>query len=115
MQFSQFTDVAQTSTVPYFRQMILLCRIDWLRTSLLEVYVTAAGAGHESLLQSSREALFDYCDSLRMEELLVFCESLLQILSENLKLDRVAIPSVEVLAFLFDVGILQVLESSAFQ
>ena len=76
--------------------------------------MTAAGAGHESLLQPSREALVEYCDLLRVEDLQVFCESLLQVLSQNLKLDRIAVPSMEVFAFLLDFGILQMLQFSTF-
>ncbi len=89
---------------------------DWLRLSLLEGYVTSAGVGSESLLCASRLALVDYVGGVSQDHrILNLCNDLTELLRRSLASDRLAIPVLEVLGFLFDAGIFQQLEDVSFE
>jgi hypothetical protein len=80
---------------------------DW-QQELMEGYVTSADTGAEDLVRASRAALAQFCEAGNTE--LVY-RTLILILSRNLSSvnnnDRVIVPCLEVISFLFDARILQ--------
>ena len=103
-----FTDTSQISSYSYFRQLLSLMSESWLRIPLLEGYVTSAGAGSESLLRTSRLALVDYLECVSHDgRAIELCNDLTELLGHYLSNDRMAIPILEVLSFLFDTGAFQ--------
>lgn len=111
---SQFLDASDTSREVYFRQLLSLCSLDWVKMRLLEGYLTSAGAGSESLLRSSRAALVHYAEDLEVHELVLFCKCLTSIIRESISNDRLLVPALDTLGFLFDAGIMQCLQSEDF-
>lgn len=73
---------------------------------LLAGYVTSADTGNEDLVIASRAALTDYCNASQ-EGLNRICASLLRNLKFRQSQDRVVVPTLEIIAFLFSVGIYQ--------
>ena len=111
-------DIFQTSTVEYFLQLLSLCSHhltqNWVRKPLLEGYVTSAGAGSESLLGASRAAFTSYTEPLDLATLAIFCTYLIDIIRENISNDRLVVPTLEFVAFLFEAGVLQRLRDQDF-
>lgn len=102
-----------------------------LRPALMEAtlagYTISAGMGSETVVQNAREALINYVDHLSnanesIQEpsddngasLLDIATCLVKILKDNITNDRVLIPLLELIAFLFDMGIMQRLETTTF-
>lgn len=79
--------------------------VKWFR-DILEGYVTSADAGSEDLIRASRAALTEFCES-GSDNLQKVCSTLLLVAKRNLKNDRVLVPTLEVVAFLFDVQVMQ--------
>lgn len=73
---------------------------------LLAGYVTSADTGNEELVIASRAALTAYCDA-DQSGLESVCTALLQNLRLRQGQDRVVVPTLEIIAFLFSVGIYQ--------
>ena len=99
--------MSETSTEPYFLQLLSLCSLPWVVMPLLEGYLTSAGAGSESLLRSSGAALVQYTEGLSADSLVVFCECLTSIIQEHINNDRLLVPALNTLGFLFDAGVMQ--------
>lgn len=78
---------------------------------LLAGYVTSADTGNEDLVIASRAALTEYCHTTGggggAAGLDRVCASLLRNLKARQGLDRVVVPTLEMIAFLFSVGIYQ--------
>ncbi|KAI9675943.1 MAG: hypothetical protein M1829_003181 [Trizodia sp. TS-e1964] len=118
----EFNDVSHTASYSYFRQLLsLLSSPDgWIREPLLEGYVTSAGAGSESVVNASRLALIDFLDPISVESnssaftLTILYDIFLSILRGNIANDRVAVPLLEVLSFLFDTRVGYRLENTLF-
>ncbi|KAF6229417.1 hypothetical protein HO133_007533 [Letharia lupina] len=112
------SDISQTSTSEYFLQLLSLCSHHltqgWIRKPLLEGYVTSGGAGSESLLGASRAAFVFYTESSDLATLTVLCTYLTDIIRENIFNDRLAMPTLEFVAFLFEAGVLQRLRDRDF-
>ncbi|KAL2040021.1 hypothetical protein N7G274_007424 [Stereocaulon virgatum] len=106
--------IAQTSTTEYFRQMISFCDHGWIRAPLLEGFVTSAGAGSESVLQASRTAFVAYSDTCPAIALSMYCTTIVDIVHENYSNDRLLLPAMDFLGFLFDVGVLHRLATEMF-
>lgn len=73
---------------------------------LLAGFVTSADAGNEDLVIASRAALADFC-SASDGNLGLVCNGLLQNLKTRQGQDRVLVPTLEIIAFLFHVGLFQ--------
>ena len=73
---------------------------------LLNGYVTSAGSGSESILNASREAFVAYTIDCSPSELAIYCTNIVDIMQDNLSNDRLVVPTVEFLGFLFDAGVL---------
>lgn len=95
----------------------------WLKVAVLEGYVSSAGMGSESVVQNSRMALVDAIDQLPVTlseanesgcSLLDIMDQLLELLKINISTERILIPILEVIAFLFDTQILQRLIGTSF-
>lgn len=111
-------DISQTSAIDYFLQLLSLCphqlTQDWVRKPLLGGYVTSGGAGSESLLGASRAAFVMFAESLNLAALSVLCTFLTDLIQENISNDRLAVPTLEFVAFLFEAGVLQRLREQDF-
>lgn len=86
--------------------MMSFCREEWTRAPLLKGYVTSAGSGSESILYASREAFVAYTVGCSRSELAMYCTNIVDIMQDNLSNDRLVVPTVEFLGFLFDAGLL---------
>ena len=90
------------------------CREEWTRVPLVNGYVTSAGSGSESVLQASREAFVTYTVGCLPSELATYCSNIVNIVQNNLSNDRLVVPTVEFLGFLFDAGVLIRLAEESF-
>ncbi|KAH8728677.1 tubulin folding cofactor D C terminal-domain-containing protein [Phaeosphaeriaceae sp. PMI808] len=85
-------------------------------------FINSAGMGSESVAQNARDALLSFLDPLPAIDisespepsLADIAACILTLLKDNLDNDRVTIPLLETIAFLFDMQILQRLVSSPF-
>ena len=102
---SSISDIGQVSSVEYYLQVVGLCSIDWVKTSLLEGLVTSMGAGSEPILCASRAALVAYLEDVDRSELMTFWQSVSGILRNNTSNERLVVPVLEVLAFLLETEI----------
>lgn len=102
-------DVNSTSTTLYFEQMLSLYPNLVYRSSLLEGYVSASGAGSDALLQASRSALVSFVEKFSIAQLIEFCTCLNNIIRTNIErsIDRVVTPTIVVYGFLFDAGVFE--------
>lgn len=110
MSFSYpILDVNSTSTTLYFEQMLSLYPNPVYRSSLLEGYVSASGAGSDALLQASRSALVSFVEIFSIAQLIEFCTCLNNIIRTNIErsIDRIVIPTLVVYGFLFDAGVFE--------
>ncbi|KAI1083562.1 tubulin folding cofactor D C terminal-domain-containing protein [Whalleya microplaca] len=73
---------------------------------LLAGYVTSADTGNEDLVIASRAALADFCAASH-ENLRRICAGLLRNLKQYQGQDRIIVPTLEVVAYLFHIGQLQ--------
>jgi hypothetical protein len=79
--------------------------------------------GSESVVQNSRAALLDFVAILPNEDLsddprftlADFANCFLTLLKENITNDRVLLPLLEVISFLFDMQVMQRLQSTPFK
>ncbi|OCL03190.1 hypothetical protein AOQ84DRAFT_392453 [Glonium stellatum] len=94
-----------------------------LKAAVLEGYISSAGMGSESVVQNSRMALVDAIGQLPATlsdesesgcSLLDILGQLLELLRLNISTERILIPLLDVIAFLFDVQILQRLTDTNF-
>jgi tubulin-specific chaperone D len=128
---SQYFSHLPISSYDYFYWLLSLQIHDWLAlpllqshpgqwcSDLLEGLVSSADTGSEDLIRVSRAALADFCDgtsrevtqarkSLSQENARdLVCNSLLDVTKKNIANDRILVPALEVIGFLFDVGIMQ--------
>ncbi|RGP78574.1 hypothetical protein FLONG3_3299 [Fusarium longipes] len=77
----------------------------WM-VELMSGFVGSADTGNEDLIIASRAALSDFCEASE-ENLDLVCHSLLQNLKSRQGQDRVVVPTLEVVAFLFHVQLFQ--------
>ena len=76
---------------------------------LMAGFVTSADTGNEDLVIASRAALTVFC-SASPANLSLVCNALLRNLKERQGQDRVIVPTLEIVAFLFHVGLFQCCE-----
>lgn len=92
-------------------QMLSRQELSWIHHPLLEGYMTSAGAGSGTVLQASRNALVAFAEHVSRSpeptthSLRDLFWHITTILSNSLELGRIAIPTMEVLAFMIDVGL----------
>ncbi|KAK7538299.1 tubulin folding cofactor D C terminal-domain-containing protein [Phyllosticta citribraziliensis] len=87
--------------------------------AFVEGYISSAGMGSESVVQASRLALVEKMESLPVEgaqtSLFDVANAILGVFKANLSNDRIIMPLLDVVAFLFDVQVLQRLNDSNFK
>jgi hypothetical protein len=97
---------------------------DAVKEALCLGFITSAGMGSESVVQNSRAALLDAMDAWPTDttqgdptqiSLLDISNCLLSIFKKNLETERVLLPLLDVLAFLFDMQVLQRLTTTSFK
>jgi hypothetical protein len=76
-----------------------------LWVEMMEGYVTSADTGSEDLVRASRAALAEVCEDNDTRRRL--CTTMCEVIRCNLGNDRILVSAMEVMAFLFDVGIIQ--------
>jgi hypothetical protein len=74
---------------------------DWMVT-LFEGYVVSADAGSEDIVRASRAALVEYCVPGNID---LVCNTVFSVMQKNSNNDRVLVSAMEVMGFLFDMGI----------
>ena len=107
------------SSRPYFCFLLDLLSQDWLRPDisdsvkadqekwmdeLMAGYVSSADTGNEELVIATRAALCDFCEQSASNTDAV-CNALFRNLKSRQGQDRVLVPTLEVIAFLFHVGV----------
>ncbi|KAF2494219.1 hypothetical protein BU16DRAFT_512612 [Lophium mytilinum] len=119
------------SSYAYFAETLKVFSLrnpEWLKRAVMEGYVSSAGMGSESVVQNSRMALVDAMEGLAVDKiggeegggdergcsLLDVMDILMELLRGTLANDRILIPLMEVVAFLFDAGVVQRLEETGF-
>ncbi|OAQ94997.1 beta-tubulin cofactor d [Purpureocillium lilacinum] len=110
------------SSKGYFEALLQLIAVDcmhpWLAhparadasawmAELLAGYVTSADTGNDDLVIASRTALTDFCEATSGERLSFVCAALMQNLRSRQGEDRVVVPTLEIVAFLFNCGLFQ--------
>ncbi len=93
----------------YFKQLSFMTSLEWARKPCLEGYVTSAGMGSESLVHATRAAFAQYNNILLPEKLHGTCMTVVTIFMDNLTNDRVLIPTMGFLIFLFDANLIELL------
>lgn len=116
----------QASSYEYFRGLlrILLSEdVSWAHLAILEGYTTSAGAGSQSVMEASRRALADFVEEMTEEPGLRrftparLCEFLVTLLRNRhgASNDRVIVPTLEVLGFLFHSGLADLMRAENFK
>ncbi|KAI1450191.1 tubulin folding cofactor D C terminal-domain-containing protein [Annulohypoxylon stygium] len=109
------------SSKDYFGFLLRLCNAERLDQDIAKIWslseedclaillaglVTSADTGNEDLVVVSRAALADFCE-VSSENLKRMCAALVRNLKTHQGNDRVVIPTLEVVAYLFHAGLLQ--------
>ncbi|RYP54876.1 hypothetical protein DL768_000440 [Monosporascus sp. mg162] len=120
-EYSESFRKISSSSKGYFESLFTLCNRERMRQAIAEYWtiatadcmsillvglVTSADTGNEDLVIETRAALANYCE-VSDENLRRVCTALLDNLKCYLGLDRVVVPTLEVVAFLFHIGLLQ--------
>lgn len=111
---SERPTLASVSTLTYCQQLLSLCSLDWLRLSVIEGFIISSGTGSESVLRSFRAALVAYVRTLSMPNLIQFGMDLVAVVNAHISTDRILIPALLVIAFLFDVAVFDQLRDEDF-
>ena len=115
-QANEAVGESSEATLPtYFARVMSLFRFSPLKPHLLKALATSVSGGSESVLIASRSALASFTITLKPIQLQAFCECLQDLLRGNLSTERLAVPILQCLAFLLDVGQLQRMETGAFR
>lgn len=93
----------QDSLHPAVTAMAASDATSWM-AELMAGFVTSADTGNEDLVIASRAALTDFCGASPARLGLV-CNGLLQNLKARQSQDRVVVPTLEIIAFLFHTGL----------
>jgi hypothetical protein len=116
----------EVSSQAYFRTALLslqTAKTPAIREAICVGFVSSAGMGSESVVQNSRAALLDFVDVLQDEDtlnvaqfaLVDFANCFLSLLKNNITNDRILVPLLEVISFLFDMQVMQRLQSTSFK
>jgi hypothetical protein len=119
------TPLEDVSSVTYFLEALRMFQSTSSRANkdaLCLGYINSAGMGSESVAQNARTALLGFINVLPVENgttmqlsLVEVATCILDLLKGNIDNDRVLIPLLETIAFLFDMQIMQRLISTSFK
>ncbi|KAH4400467.1 hypothetical protein HBH92_234040 [Parastagonospora nodorum] len=118
------TPSEDVSSVKYFHdalQVFLSTTQDTVKEAIILGYVSSAGLGSESVTHNARKALLRFFAALQVDSAIVTSQLsvadvanyMLQLFKSNIDNDRVLLPLLETIAFLFDMRVLQRLVSSS--
>lgn len=118
------TPPQDVSSVKYFHdalQVLLSPTPDTVKEAIILGYVSSTGLGSESVTQNARKALLRFVAALQVDSATVTSEvsvagvanCMLKLFKSNIDNDRVLLPLLETIAFLFDMRVLQRLVSSS--
>ena len=103
--------VADVSSAAYYRQLLDLLKVDWLQAHIIRGMASSAAAGTELLGLTSRAAIISYIQDqppkIRIDVYTAFLSVLTEQLRESANDDRLAIPTMELLAFVIEQDILR--------
>ncbi|KAL9638425.1 MAG: hypothetical protein Q9164_001558 [Protoblastenia rupestris] len=99
-------DIHDTTTSAYFSKVLALRTHQSTSLTILTGFVSTAGDGSTSLLQSSRKALVSHTEQMPLSDLSFLCTNFVEIVRDHND-DRISIWAMEVIAFLFDAHIIQ--------
>ena len=105
---SPVVDMAQTLSVSYFKQLLSLSSFDWARKSFMEGFITSAAAGGEDLIQHSRMAFVQFTEEVEPEHKNRLQVTVIDIINDNLRNDRLILPAMHFLLFLYEADICQI-------
>jgi hypothetical protein len=113
-------DVSSTAYFAQALQMLHPPSSPAIQDAICLGLVTSLGMGSESVVQNARAALVAHIDTLPdtsadQYSLLTLMTCITSLLKSNIENDRVLIPLLETIAFLFDMQVLQRLEGTAFK
>lgn len=98
--------LADVSSKAYYRQLLDLVEVDWLQAGIIEGIVSSAAGGAEGLGVASRAAILQYLqdqqEAMQLNAVMTFLKVLTKQLVTHANDDRVAIPTMELLAFLIE-------------
>jgi hypothetical protein len=127
---TQLRDVStppeDVSSINYFLNALQTFRsasLPIIKEAICIGYVNSAGMGSETVAQNARNALLRFVDFLPVASstqyqglsLAEFATCMVELFKENINNDRVLIPLLETIAFLFDMQIIQRLISTPFK
>jgi tubulin-specific chaperone D len=101
-----YSHLADVSSTAYYKQLLELLEVDWLRAPIIGGIVSSAAAGSELLGIASRGAIVAYIQEqdgeVQLDVYMMFLTVLIKQLRASASEDRVAIPTMELLAFLIE-------------
>jgi hypothetical protein len=120
------TPPEDVSSINYFLNALQTFRsasLPIIKEAICIGYVNSAGMGSETVAQNARNALLRFVDFLPVVSstqyqglsLAEFATCMVELFRENINNDRVLIPLLETIAFLFDMQIMQRLISTPFK
>ena len=112
---NSFSELSDTSSIPYFLQMTSLLSVKWVRLSMLQGLVTSAGVGSESVICASRAAWVAHLERAVDEELIQLWHDFSSIFQRSKESDRLAVPSLELFGFFLACGIWKSIHPAALQ
>lgn len=89
--------------------------VKWLSVSVLEGYISSAGAGSESVIRSTRAALVKHTEKLLTADVNQVWYDMTTIMRTHISEDRSIIPALSVVAFLLDGAVFDQLDSETFR
>lgn len=97
--------MAYTSTTDYFIQLLEIGNCETFGLPFGEGFVTSAGGGSESVMQSSRTALLLHADQASASGLTRIFVILVKIIESRVFDQRMIVPALVVFGFLLDAGV----------
>lgn len=97
--------MAYTSTTDYFIQLLEIGNRETFGLPFAEGYVTSAGGGSESVMQSSRTALLLHADQASASGLTRIFVILAKIIESRVSDERMIVPTLLTFGFLLDAGV----------
>jgi hypothetical protein len=101
-----YSHLADVSSTAYYKQLLKLLEVDWLRAPIIKGMASSAAAGSEVLGIASRGAIVAYIQEqdgeLQLDVYMMFLTALIEQLRASANEDRLIIPTMELLAFLIE-------------
>ncbi|KAL5113975.1 hypothetical protein ACEQ8H_008157 [Pleosporales sp. CAS-2024a] len=116
---NRFEDVSSETYFLHALQIFLSKSSNIVKQAICLGFVSSAGLGSESVSRNARKAFLSFLETLPVDHtaasqmsLADIADCILVLLKDNLNNDRVLLPLLEIIAFLFDMRIMQRLSAS---